>query len=243
MDGPGRHMMYRHMMRSLRIMHTLNMHPLPAGAQPGNAEGLSASPPGRHAAAEVRTGAQPGGGGHQPGDGRLRGRRRRRAAQGQPLRNFNFHIAHGPVVALELAKATAGCMPRPHPGVVHCTTVRGLGGSAARPHACALHMQACATAGLDLWTSGRRVLPALGLAWTNCVNQRLFLARTQRGDGGGGVLRQACVVFSPYLPQVGPGHNLSAHSYSYADTLGHAGFRGLCIIECLLHLRAYVRCC
>lgn len=65
-----------------------------------------------------------------------------------------------------------------------------------------LRVQACATAGLDLWTSGRRVLPALGLAWARCVNQRLFLGRTQRGDGLGGMLRQARIVFSPYLPQV-----------------------------------------
>ena len=28
-------------------------------------------------------------------------------------------------------------------------------------------------------TSGREVLPALGLAWANCINQRLFVSRCQ----------------------------------------------------------------
>ncbi len=61
--------------------------------------------------------------------------------------------------------------------------------------------QAGATGGLDLMTSGREVLPALGLAWANCVNQRIFLARCQTAHSGGGVLRQMRVVNSPYLPQ------------------------------------------
>ena len=30
-----------------------------------------------------------------------------------------------------------------------------------------------------LYTSGRRVCPALGLAWANCVNSRLFLSRNE----------------------------------------------------------------
>ncbi|GLI62980.1 hypothetical protein VaNZ11_005837 [Volvox africanus] len=34
-----------------------------------------------------------------------------------------------------------------------------------------------------LVSSGRRVLPALGLAWANCVNCRLFVARHEAGDG------------------------------------------------------------
>ena len=33
------------------------------------------------------------------------------------------------------------------------------------------------SSGLKLWTMGRQVLPSLGLAWTNCVNQRLFLSK------------------------------------------------------------------
>jgi hypothetical protein len=65
-------------------------------------------------------------------------------------------------------------------------------------------MQACATAGLTLWSDGRQVLPALGLAWSSCVGQRLFLARTGRPDGGGGTLRQLRIVSSPFLPQVTP---------------------------------------
>jgi hypothetical protein len=65
-------------------------------------------------------------------------------------------------------------------------------------------VQACATAGLALWSDGRQVLPALGLAWSSCVGQRLFLARTGRPDGAGGSLRQLRVVYSPFLPQVDP---------------------------------------
>ena len=33
------------------------------------------------------------------------------------------------------------------------------------------------SSGLRLWTAGRQVLPSLGLAWTNCANQRLFLSK------------------------------------------------------------------
>lgn len=65
-------------------------------------------------------------------------------------------------------------------------------------------VQACATAGLALWSDGRQVLPALGLAWSSCIGQRLFLARTGRPDGAGGSLRQLRVVYSPFLPQVSP---------------------------------------
>lgn len=77
-------------------------------------------------------------------------------------------------------------------------------------------MQAGATGALDLMTSGREVLPALGLAWANCVNQRLFLARCQQQLAGGGVLRQMRVVNSPYLPQ-GTAHYV----------VEQAGIRGL----------------
>jgi hypothetical protein len=63
-------------------------------------------------------------------------------------------------------------------------------------------MQACATAGLSLCSDGRQVLPALGLAWSSCIGQRLFLARVQRPDPAGGTLRQLRIVYSPFLPQV-----------------------------------------
>ena len=33
------------------------------------------------------------------------------------------------------------------------------------------------TGGLRMVTSGREVQPALGLAWANCVNHRVFLSR------------------------------------------------------------------
>ncbi|GLU20908.1 hypothetical protein SLE2022_370840 [Rubroshorea leprosula] len=64
-----------------------------------------------------------------------------------------------------------------------------------------------------LYSSGRRVCPALGLAWANCVNSRLFLSRYEEvvhEENGksyeetGGVLkqmrRQLHVVFAPHLP-------------------------------------------
>ncbi|XP_015689130.2 DNA repair protein XRCC3 homolog [Oryza brachyantha] len=48
------------------------------------------------------------------------------------------------------------------------------------------------------WSSGRRVSPALGLAWANCVNTRLFLTR----DADGSVnTRRMKVAFAPHLPE------------------------------------------
>lgn len=65
-----------------------------------------------------------------------------------------------------------------------------------------------------LCSSGRRVTPALGLAWANCVNSRLFLSRHEEiiGDKNGKVDENGCVllsrltrrqlhvVFAPHLP-------------------------------------------
>lgn len=65
-----------------------------------------------------------------------------------------------------------------------------------------------------LYTSGRRVCPALGLAWANCINTRLFLSRSdeilgQRSefvdeDGKNSVCvrtkRHIHVAFAPHLP-------------------------------------------
>lgn len=82
------------------------------------------------------------------------------------------------------------------------------------------------TAGLQLCTSGREVIPALGLAWANCVNTRLFLSRlghvpwpnflsharpqaapassySGEDEQHGLLLRSLQVVFSPHLPQAG----------------------------------------
>ncbi|KAG6586077.1 DNA repair protein XRCC3-like protein, partial [Cucurbita argyrosperma subsp. sororia] len=65
----------------------------------------------------------------------------------------------------------------------------------------------------SLCSSGRRVCPALGIAWANCVNSRLFLSRNEEvvgeGDGvvNGGELAQRRtrrwlhVVFAPHLPK------------------------------------------
>ncbi|CAO2817569.1 unnamed protein product [Amaranthus hypochondriacus] len=60
-----------------------------------------------------------------------------------------------------------------------------------------------------LYTSGRRVCPALGLAWANCVNTRLFISKTEESvsdgrlveeDVGTGTRRHIHVVFAPHLP-------------------------------------------
>lgn len=55
-------------------------------------------------------------------------------------------------------------------------------------------------------TSGRDVVPALGLMWANCVNTRLFLTRhdvrgraSDREEGGDGVKRRLHVVYAPHL--------------------------------------------
>ncbi|DBB06653.1 TPA: DNA repair protein rhp57 [Trebouxia sp. C0004] len=74
------------------------------------------------------------------------------------------------------------------------------------------------TGGLRLLSSGRELVPALGLAWANCVNARLFLSRTEvtiasscwqsscdlirNGSTPPSLpLRYMQVVFSPCLPQ------------------------------------------
>jgi len=53
-----------------------------------------------------------------------------------------------------------------------------------------------------LVTSGRRVNPALGLAWASCVNHRVFVSRDTSGQaraGGETVGRRMRVVFSPFM--------------------------------------------
>ena len=60
-----------------------------------------------------------------------------------------------------------------------------------------------ATGGRALRTSGRRVMPALGLHWAHCVRTRLFLSRaTPAGalQAGELVARRMRVVFAPHLP-------------------------------------------
>lgn len=74
------------------------------------------------------------------------------------------------------------------------------------------------TGGLRLLSSGRELVPALGLAWANCVNARLFLSRTEVTIASSCwqtscdlmksssappslPLRYMQVVFSPCLPQ------------------------------------------
>ncbi|KAG2333280.1 hypothetical protein Bca52824_004460 [Brassica carinata] len=66
-----------------------------------------------------------------------------------------------------------------------------------------------------LYSSGRRVVPALGLAWANCVNSRVFISRSgdticqerrEEDDVSGSssvsgrARRRLDIVFSPHLP-------------------------------------------
>ncbi|XP_024011627.1 DNA repair protein XRCC3 homolog [Eutrema salsugineum] len=62
-----------------------------------------------------------------------------------------------------------------------------------------------------LYSSGRRVVPALGLAWANCVNSRFFISRSneticKENDESGRssvsirAQRRLEIVFSPHLP-------------------------------------------
>jgi hypothetical protein len=60
-----------------------------------------------------------------------------------------------------------------------------------------------ATGGRALRTSGRRVMPALGLHWAHCVSTRLFLSRASPAGALGVdtvVSRRMRVVFAPHLP-------------------------------------------
>ena len=54
-------------------------------------------------------------------------------------------------------------------------------------------------------SSGRVVLPALGLSWANCVDVRIGVSRSGRGRGedgdGGGVQRAMEVLCAPHLPR------------------------------------------
>ena len=58
------------------------------------------------------------------------------------------------------------------------------------------------TGGAPLRTSGRRVVPALGLHWAHCISTRLFLSRATRPGAMAAeadVSRRLQVVFSPHL--------------------------------------------
>lgn len=59
---------------------------------------------------------------------------------------------------------------------------------------------------MSLSSSGRKVCPAMGLAWANCVNMRLFLSRSAEEakaniDGCAKLERKLQVVFAPHLPE------------------------------------------
>ncbi|KAG9447719.1 hypothetical protein H6P81_013847 [Aristolochia fimbriata] len=59
-----------------------------------------------------------------------------------------------------------------------------------------------------LYSSGRRVCPALGLSWASCVNSRVFLSRSDEVVNSGGetegnvrTRRKMQLVFAPHLPE------------------------------------------
>lgn len=54
------------------------------------------------------------------------------------------------------------------------------------------------------YSSGRSVIPALGLSWANCINTRIFLTRDRKSsntDEYGNVKREMHVIFSNYAPK------------------------------------------
>ncbi|WOG96857.1 hypothetical protein DCAR_0416195 [Daucus carota subsp. sativus] len=64
---------------------------------------------------------------------------------------------------------------------------------------------------IDLYSSGRRICPALGISWASCVNSRLFLSMNEEivgnamGEGDANIScrrtkREMHVVFAPHLP-------------------------------------------
>ena len=63
---------------------------------------------------------------------------------------------------------------------------------------------AAAAAGSSLDSSGRSVVPALGLSWSSCINARIGLTRQGGGRGAvttdSGVQRHMQLVFAPHLP-------------------------------------------
>ncbi|KAJ3693218.1 hypothetical protein LUZ60_008698 [Juncus effusus] len=57
--------------------------------------------------------------------------------------------------------------------------------------------------GPAMWSSGRRVSPAMGLSWSNCINSRIFLSRNNKNNynDNGTTDRKMEVVFAPHLPK------------------------------------------
>lgn len=78
------------------------------------------------------------------------------------------------------------------------------------------------TGGAAMITSGREVLPSLGLSWSNCINQRLLLSRCQAQTAGttSPGVRALRVAFSPNLP-----------STQQRFVVERAGIRGLTAAE------------
>jgi len=69
------------------------------------------------------------------------------------------------------------------------------------------------TGGGPLRSSGRRVMPALGLFWAHCVTTRLFLSRATPAGAlapGAPVRRRLRVVFAPHLAPGSCGYEVTA---------------------------------
>ncbi|KAK9153515.1 hypothetical protein Sjap_000995 [Stephania japonica] len=82
----------------------------------------------------------------------------------------------------------------------------------------------------EMWSSGRRVGAALGLAWATCVNSRLFLSRTDEvvgreadGEWRLRTRRRIHVLFAPHLPQASCEYQILRDG-----VFGHADHRTCC---------------
>lgn len=56
-----------------------------------------------------------------------------------------------------------------------------------------------------MFTSGRRVRPAFGLPWSDCLNSRLFVSKEvlslEDSISGFRTRRRLLVIFAPHLPE------------------------------------------
>ena len=95
--------------------------------------------------------------------------------------------------------------------IVDCVAGTGGGGGAAAAAPAGGH-KAGHTGGLRLMSLGREVVPALGLAWANCVNTRIFLSKCTLMDGA-----------TPAAYHGPPGRALAAAEAEGAVLTGRAG--------------------
>mmetsp|Transcript_22250 Transcript_22250/g.69242 ORF Transcript_22250/g.69242 Transcript_22250/m.69242 type:complete len:148 (-) Transcript_22250:52-495(-) len=74
-----------------------------------------------------------------------------------------------------------------------------------------------------MMTSRRRVVPSLGLAWSSCVNTRLFVSRARPAAEEGEAERSIEVVFAPHLPPGRCGFVVSSEGVRGLAAAGEGG--------------------